>query len=57
LNEFKYDDAIPELTKSVELKGEVYDTQYGLGAAYINKAADMFKAAMKLWMLKNTAMQ
>jgi tetratricopeptide (TPR) repeat protein len=43
LNEFKYDDAIPELTKSVELKGEVYDTQYGLGAAYINKAADMFK--------------
>lgn len=45
LNELKYDDAIPELTKSVELKGDVYDTQYGLGAAYINKAADMFKAA------------
>jgi len=48
LNEFKYDDAIPELTKSVELKGEVYDTQYGLGAAYINKAADMFKAANEI---------
>src|SRR5664280_2954965 len=45
LNQFKYDDAIPELTKSVELKGDVYDTQYGCGAAYINKAADMFKAA------------
>ncbi len=45
LNENKYDDAIPELQKSIELKGDVYDTQYGLGAAYINKAADMFKAA------------
>jgi tetratricopeptide (TPR) repeat protein len=48
LNQFKYDDAIPELTKSVELKGDVYDTQYGLGAAYINKAADMFKAANEI---------
>lgn len=45
LNELKYDDAITELTKSIELKGDVYDTQYGLGAAYINKAAEMFKAA------------
>ena len=45
LNENKYDEAIPELTKSVELKGDIYDTQYGLGAAYINKAAEMFKKA------------
>jgi len=45
LNEFKYDDAIVELTKSIELKGDLYDTQYGCGAAYINKAAEMFKAA------------
>jgi tetratricopeptide (TPR) repeat protein len=45
LNENKYDEAIPELTKSIELKGDLYDTQYGLGAAYINKAADMFKKA------------
>lgn len=45
LNENKYDEAIPELTKSTELKGDLYDTQYGLGAAYINKAADMFKKA------------
>jgi tetratricopeptide (TPR) repeat protein len=45
LNENKYDEAIPELTKSIELKGDVYDTQYGLGAAYINKAAEMFKKA------------
>jgi tetratricopeptide (TPR) repeat protein len=45
LNENKYDEAIPELTKSIELKGDIYDTQYGLGAAYINKAAEMFKKA------------
>jgi len=45
LNENKYDEAIPELIKSIELKGDVYDTQYGLGAAYINKAAEMFKKA------------
>lgn len=45
LNQLKYDEAIQELTKSIELKGDVYDTQYGLGAAYINKAAEMFKAA------------
>jgi tetratricopeptide (TPR) repeat protein len=45
LNESKYDEAIPELTKSIELKGDLYDTQYGLGAAYINKAAEMFKKA------------
>jgi tetratricopeptide (TPR) repeat protein len=45
LNQNKNDDAITELTKSIELKGDVYDTQYGCGAAYINKAAEMFKAA------------
>jgi tetratricopeptide (TPR) repeat protein len=52
LNENKYDEAIPELTKSVELKGDVYDTQYGLGAAYINKAADMFKKANEVMDVK-----
>jgi tetratricopeptide (TPR) repeat protein len=52
LNQNKYDEAIPELTKSVELKGDVYDTQYGLGAAYINKAADMFKAANEIMDVK-----
>lgn len=41
LNENKYDEAIVELTRSTELKGDVYDTQYGLGASYINKAYDM----------------
>jgi tetratricopeptide (TPR) repeat protein len=45
LNQEKYDLAITELSKSVELKGDVFDSQYGLGAAYINKAADLFKKA------------
>jgi tetratricopeptide (TPR) repeat protein len=45
LNQNKYDDAITELTRSVEIKNDLYDTQYGLGAAYINKAADMFLKA------------
>lgn len=45
LNQNKFDEAIAELTKSVEIKNDLYDTQYGLGAAYINKAADMFQKA------------
>lgn len=45
LNQNHFDEAISELTKSVELKDDLYDTQYGLGAAYINKAADMFTKA------------
>jgi tetratricopeptide (TPR) repeat protein len=45
LNQFKYDEAIADLTKSVELKSDLYDSQYGLGAAYINKASDMFVKA------------
>jgi tetratricopeptide (TPR) repeat protein len=45
LNQEKYDLAITELTKSIELKSDVFDSQYGLGAAYINKAAEMFKKA------------
>jgi Putative Zn-dependent protease, contains TPR repeats len=52
LNQNKYDEAIPELTKSIELKGDVYDSQYGLGAAYINKAADMFKQANEIMDVK-----
>jgi tetratricopeptide (TPR) repeat protein len=52
LNENKYDEAIPELTKSVEIKGDLYDSQYGLGAAYINKAAEMFKAANEIMDVK-----
>jgi tetratricopeptide (TPR) repeat protein len=45
LNQLKYDEAIADLTKSVELKADLYDSQYGLGAAYINKASDMFVKA------------
>jgi tetratricopeptide (TPR) repeat protein len=48
LNMNNYDAAIQELTKSVELNPEFYDTQYGLGAAYINKAADMFVKANEI---------
>ena len=48
LNQNRYDEAIVELTRSIEIKGDVYDTQYGLGAAYINKAADMFVKANEI---------
>jgi len=43
-----YNKSIEELTKSIELKSDLYDTQYGLGAAYINKAADMFVRANEI---------
>jgi tetratricopeptide (TPR) repeat protein len=52
LNQNKYDEAIPELIKSIEIKGDLFDTQYGLGAAYINKAAEMFKAANEIMDVK-----
>ena len=52
LNRSQYDEAIVELTKSIELNSEIFDTQYGLGAAYINKAADMFKAANDIMEVK-----
>jgi Tfp pilus assembly protein PilF len=45
LNQNRNDEAIPELIKAVELKPEMFETQYGLGAAYINKAAEMFVKA------------
>lgn len=48
LNMFNYDAAIEELTRSVELNPDLYDTQYGLGAAYINKASDMFVKANEI---------
>ena len=52
LNQNRYDEAIVELTRSIEIKGDVYDTQYGLGAAYINKAADMFVKANEIMDVK-----
>ena len=45
LNQNKFDEAIPNLVRSIELKPDLYDSQYGLGAAYINKASDMFVKA------------
>jgi len=45
LNEDRFDEAITSLTKSVELNSGFYDSQYGLGASYINKASDMFAKA------------
>ncbi|MBN2665920.1 MAG: tetratricopeptide repeat protein [Bacteroidales bacterium] len=45
LNEDRFDEAIERLTKSIELKSDFYDSQYGLGASYINKASDMFAKA------------
>ncbi len=55
LNESKYDEAITELTKSIEIKGDLFDTQYGLGAAYINKASEMSKKANDIIDLKKYA--
>ena len=52
LNSSQYDPAIEELTKSIELKPDVYDAQYGLGAAYINKASDMFVKANEIMDVK-----
>jgi len=52
LNQSKYDAAIEELTKSIELNPNVYDAQYGLGAAYINKASDMFVKANEIMDVK-----
>lgn len=52
LNENKFDQAIEELTKSIELKSDLYDTQYGLGAAYINKASGMFVKANEIMDVK-----
>ncbi len=45
LNQLKYDEAIVSLEKSVQLNPDVFETQYGVGAAYINKASEMFTKA------------
>lgn len=52
LNSNKFDEAITELSKSIELNPNLYDTQYGLGAAYINKASDMFVKANEIMDVK-----
>lgn len=44
----KYDDAITSLTKSVGIKGDLYDTQFNLGVCYYNKAVEMFAKANEI---------
>jgi tetratricopeptide (TPR) repeat protein len=44
----KYDPAIAALTKSIELKGDQYDTQFNLGVCYYNKAVEMFQKANEI---------
>jgi tetratricopeptide (TPR) repeat protein len=41
LNQNNYDLAIPDLLKSIEIKGDIFESQLSLGIAYINKAAEM----------------
>jgi tetratricopeptide (TPR) repeat protein len=48
LNQEKFEDAISELSRSIELKNDFYETQYGLAAAYINKASEMFEKANEI---------
>jgi len=48
LNQNRNDEAITEMTKAVELKSDMFDIQYGLGVAYINKAAEMYQKANEI---------
>lgn len=41
----KYDEAIVALNKSIELKPDLFDTQFNMGVCYYNKASSMFDAA------------
>jgi tetratricopeptide (TPR) repeat protein len=41
----KYDGAIACLNKSIELKGDVYETQFNQGVCYYNKAVELIKEA------------
>ena len=52
LNQNKFDDAISELTRSVELKSDFFENQYAMGIAYINKAADMNTKANEITDIK-----
>lgn len=44
----KYDEAIACLTKSVELKGDLFDTQFNLGVCYYNKAVELFQKTQEI---------
>jgi tetratricopeptide (TPR) repeat protein len=44
----KYTEAIACLTKSVEIKGDLFDTQFNLGVCYYNKAVELFQKANEI---------
>jgi tetratricopeptide (TPR) repeat protein len=44
----KYTEAIACLTKSVELKGDLFDTQFNLGVCYYNKAVELFQKTQEI---------
>lgn len=44
----KYNEAIVCLTKSVELKPDLFDTQFNLGVCYYNKAVEMVQKANEI---------
>jgi tetratricopeptide (TPR) repeat protein len=44
----KYNDAIASLTKSVEIKPDLFDTQFNLGVCYYNKAVEMLTKANEI---------
>ena len=48
----KYDDAINSLGKSIELKGDQYDTQFNMGVCYYNKAVELFQKANEIMDVK-----
>lgn len=44
----KYEEAVSDLMKSIELKPDLYDTQFNLGVCYYNKAVGMFLKANEI---------
>ncbi len=52
LNQNNYNDAITDLSKSIGIKPDFYDTQFAMGIAYINKAADMNNRANEIMDVK-----
>jgi tetratricopeptide (TPR) repeat protein len=44
----KFTEAIACLTKSVEIKGDLYETQYNLAVCYYNKAVEMLQKANEI---------
>jgi tetratricopeptide (TPR) repeat protein len=45
LNLNRYDEAIAELTKALEIRSDLAETHYAMGASYINKAYEMNQKA------------